>query len=275
MGLTVAEAALLGLVQGLTEFLPVSSSGHLVLVQRWLGVDPPGLTLEVAVHLGTLLAVLAVYGRDVAALARGAWDLVRGGPRAAAEPGPARLALAVLLGTLPAAAVALLAGDAVAAAFDRRGLLGGAFLLTSALLALAQRAARRPARVRDEAGLLPRHALWVGTLQALAILPGVSRSGSTIAAGVLAGMTPDLAARFSFLLSVPAVLGAAVLDALGAVGRGAPAPAPLPLLVATAVAAVSGYAALLLLLRLLDRRRLLPFAAYTALLGLVALLTRA
>lgn len=271
MELSLGMAVVLGLVQGLTEFLPVSSSGHLVLAQRWLGVDPPGLSVEIAVHLGTLLAVLAVFGREVWEVAGGAWELARRGPAALRASGPARLALMGLLSTLPAAAVALLLGDAVEASFDRPRTLGWEFLATSVLLLLAERLARRPPRA-DEGGVGPLQALWIGAFQALAILPGVSRSGSTIAAGVMAGLSPDAAARFSFLIFVPAVLGAAVLDALELAGGGAALPTPPSLLVATATAAVSGYAALRLLMRLLDRRRLLPFAVYTAFLGLLVLL---
>lgn len=262
------KALLLGVVQGLTEFLPVSSSGHLVLFQKLLRADLPGISFEIAAHLGTLVAVAAVYRQELAQMWRGAACLVCRPAAAARHPG-ARLLALVAVGTLPAALVALLLGDAVEAAFDRPRGLGVSFLLTGTLLWLAARAQERPQPV-DERRFGFGQALLVGLFQALAVLPGVSRSGSTVTGGLLLGLEPELAARFSFLLFVPAVLGAALLDAV-AVARGEPMPPLGPLLLGFAAAALSGYGAIRFFLRALRARRLMAFAWYTWALGALLL----
>ncbi len=247
--------ALLGLVQGLTEFLPVSSSGHLALGQALLGVESPGLALEAAVHLGTLGAVLLYFGQDLLALARG---LVT--DRAAR-----RYVLLLALGTVPVALVGLLLGDVLEEAFASLRAVGGAFLGTSLLLVLGTWATRRARRETVTAG----DAGAVGVAQALALLPGVSRSGATVAAGLLRGLTPDAAARFSFLLAIPAIGGASALALARAVGE--PGLPSAGLALAGGCAFGSGFVAIRVFLSLLRRGTLWPFAAYCLLAGVTAL----
>lgn len=269
MDLPLWKAVVLGLVQGLTEFLPVSSSGHLLLFEHLLGFNPPGITFEIVAHLGTLLAVLVVYREDLAALVRGALDLLRRGGRAL-DAWSSRWALLLLVGTAPAAVVALGFSEAIDRVFDHPHLLGLEFIVTGTLLWLAQRWGTRARGVGEE-GFGARHALVMGLFQALAILPGVSRSGSTVAGGLLAGVRPDTAARFSFLLVVPAIAGAALLDLLDGSLAGEAVPA-VALAVAFVTSAVSGYAAIRYFLRALARGRLMPFAVYTWALGALVLL---
>ena len=209
------EAALLGLLQGLTEFLPVSSSGHLVLGQALLGIHVPGVAFEVAVHVATLLAVLVVYRSRIVELVRG---LLTGDRDSAAYVG--LLAVA----SVPAAAVGLTARPFFEGAFERPSLAAGFLLLSGVFAWSIDRATHRQAAagaVRERPSLTG--AVVVGLAQALAILPGISRSGSTVAAGAGTGVGVVRMAEFSFLLSVPAIAGAALLQAMGreaAWGRG-------------------------------------------------------
>jgi undecaprenyl-diphosphatase len=251
------QALLLGLVQGLTEFLPVSSSGHLVIGQALLGVEREGLLFEVVLHVATLGSVLLFYRRRVAGLVSGA---LRGD--ATALRYLAKLALA----TLPAVGAVLGAGEALEARFESARLAASCLLATGALLWTTRYTA--PAARVPEPGWGA--ALLIGCAQALALLPGISRSGATVAAALALGVAPAAAAEFSFLMSVVAVAGAALyeLPALqGAAGADLG-----PLGVGFAAALISGVAAIWLFVRLLRGGGFHRFAWYTWSVGLGVLL---
>jgi len=253
------DALILGLVQGLTEFLPVSSSGHLVLAGRLLGLQHASLAFDVWLHLATLTAVLVALRSDV-------WTMLRSLSPSAAAPVAKRgrtLIVAVVVGTIPAVIVGLLAKDAVEAAFTSVRLVGVDLLLTAVILGISR---MFPGRGMP---LGPMKALGIGVAQCIAILPGVSRSGSTLTAGLMFGLSGEEAARFSFLLSVPAILGAAVLDAKEIAHLGGQ---PLLLIGSFVVAAVSGYVAIRVVWKVMERGKLAMFAPYCALLGIAALL---
>lgn len=251
------KAAVLGVVQGLTEFLPVSSSAHLVLVPWALGWADPGLTFDVAVHLGTLGSLLLYFGKDLAALARRI---------ASGAPDGVRLVLALAVGTVPGAAAGYVAKGFFEELFTRPDWVGVFLLGTAALLTVAERVGRQS---RSLEALGPAEAVWIGIAQAVAIAPGISRSGATIAAGLLLGLTREAAARFSFLLAIPIIFGAGVYQFLGLrLADGAPVPWA-PLLAGFVAALVTGYAAIGALLRYLRTRSLSPFALYCLLLGLL------
>lgn len=255
--MSVLEACLLGLIQGLTEFLPVSSSGHLVLAEAVLGVDAPGVVFEVVVHVATLCAVLWVYRERVSRLAVG---VVRADARSLGYVG--LLALA----TVPAAAAGFWARDFFEGMFDRP-VAAAAFLLVSGLAAWSLRwSAPRAEDERPGA----EQALGVGLSQALAILPGISRSGLTVATGAGMGVEVVRMAEFSFLLSVPAIGGAAVLQIgeLGGATRVLGAPA---LALGFATALVSGIAAMRIFVRMLETRTFHRFAYYCWAVGLAYL----
>jgi undecaprenyl-diphosphatase len=245
-------SALLGLVQGATEFLPVSSSGHLVLLEAILGVSQEGILFEVAVHLATLAAVLAFYRRRVIELVAGAG---RGSPEALRYG--AKLALA----TLPAVAAALVARAFFESLYEDPGAVGVALLLTGSLVFTMRRTSAR-AQLEEPSWAA---AFAIGCAQAVAIVPGVSRSGATVAVALALGMTPVRAAEFSFLMSVIAILGATVLQlpsfeaasdaALGEIAVG------------SLVALISGFLALALFVRLLRGRSAYRFAYYAWALG--------
>jgi len=253
----VAATLILAVVQGLTEFLPVSSSGHLVLMEEAMSVGDAGLLMPIALHLGTLIAVLIVYRRDVVQVVGG---LVSGSPREA---------LLLVAATLPAVAVGFGLRDFFADQFQSGRSAAWGLLVTGVVLILADGARRKTARAggsgRTEITLVD--ALLIGTAQAVAIFPGVSRSGSTIAVAMLRGIEPLQAARFSFLMSIPAILGAAVLEG-GALVERAPESGVLLLLVwGLAVAALVGWAALRVLIAFLNRGAFVWFAAYCGALG--------
>jgi undecaprenyl-diphosphatase len=245
---TVLDALLLGVVQGLTEFLPVSSSGHLVLAQSLLGVHLPGVVFETVLHVATLCAVLWVYRSKVAALTRGL--LQREAPAV-------RYVLMLALASVPAGVVGLLGRDFFESVFETPVAAAAFLLVTGALVWTLRRTVPEARDEEPDAG----QSLWAGVAQALAILPGISRSGSTVAAGVWRGVDPVRMAEFSFLMSVPAIGGAALLelDGLSAAAAGAGAGA---LAVGFAAAAVAGVAAIRLFVRTLEARAFHHFAWY-------------
>lgn len=250
------DGILLGLVQGLTEFLPVSSSGHLVIAEAAVGLRTPGVLVEVTLHVATLVAVAIVYWRRIAELAVGAVRAERAAWRAIGL-----LALA----SIPAGIVGVLFQDWFERVFDSLLFVGIDFLATGFIL-WSTRAVAMGAREQPSAG----GATAIGLAQAAAILPGISRSGSTVAAGMWVGVDPVRAAEFSFLMAMPAIAGAAVLQfpnlRQGAVSVGAG-----PLAVSFLVALVSGVFAIRLLVRLLARRAFHRFAPYCWTMGVVTL----
>lgn len=276
--MTPLEAALLGVVQGLTEFLPVSSSGHLVLVQSLLGVQSEGITFEVFAHFGTLLALLLVYRQEVGRLLRGAAALASWGrrrPRTVAAREDVRLLGLLALASAPAAVAGLWLEPRIDALFSSVRLVGWMLLATGTLLLAAERLGRRQetggagARNRVVA-VTPTQALLMGIGQAFAILPGLSRSGTTLSAGLLAGVARMGAAHFAFLMAIPAIGGAFLLTLADIARAGTPLEGSL--LVGAGAAALSGYAAIHLLLRLVRHGRLWIFTLYTWALGAWVLL---
>ena len=251
------ESILLGIIQGLTEFLPVSSSGHLVLAQSLLpGFDAPAAAFDVLLHGGTLIAVVAYFHRDI-------WEILAG----MARPGEGGLRMPglLLIATLPAGVVGVFFADTIEPWFASPRVASIGLLITSGLLVTA---ARLGGGVRTMEEIGPAHALAIGCFQALAIMPGISRSGATIAIAIVMGFLGTEAARFSFILSLPAVAGAMVLQSGAIAGAG-----NLPVFAMGALAAaVSGWLAIFVLMKLLVRDRLIPFAVYCLALGTLSLL---
>jgi len=267
--MTPLEASLLGIVQGLTEFLPVSSSGHLVLGKKMLGVatEMP-VTFEVVVHLGTLLATLIVFWKPVREilifLGRAVTGKAQG--RLWADPSGRLLAL-IVLATIPAGAVGVLFEEQIEKMFDNALLVGIALCITGTVLF-----ATRFARPRGEGivNVSVGRGLIVGIAQAIAITPGISRSGATIAGGLMSGIDRETAARFSFLLSMPAIAGATVLKAPDIAEAGVTV-GWLPLAAGFVASFVVGLAALWLLLTFVRRGQLHWFAYYCWLVGVAAI----
>ncbi|HZI63490.1 MAG TPA: undecaprenyl-diphosphate phosphatase [Thermoanaerobaculia bacterium] len=259
--MTLLQAAILGVVQGITEFLPISSSAHLILAPRVLGWADQGLHFDIAAHLGTFLAVLVYFRGELAAVTLGAG--------ASPSGGRGRLPLALWVGTIPVAVVGLAVQDFMEAGARSPRLIACTSIVFGLLLAAADRWARRERRL-DQIGV--RDALLIGAAQALALLPGTSRSGVTITAGRLLRFERAEAARFAFLLSLPVGILIAAKDAYDLARSAFPATQLPAMAVGLASAALSGYLVIGWLLAWLRRRSLMVFAVYRVLLGILILI---
>jgi undecaprenyl-diphosphatase len=264
--LSTGVAAFLGVLQGIAEFLPISSSGHLSLAQAWLGVDPEtaGHSFTIVVHAGTLLAVLLIYRRDLLDIARGLANPER-------VPWARPMLVALIVASAPLLLV-LLPGveDRVVQMEGEVRQIGVALLITAALLGFSHRR-----RAPDDDPLAPptlRVAALIGFAQLLAITPGISRSGSTIAAALGLGLGRARAARFSFLLSIPAVGAATLKEGLEVAGEGVGSLPIGPFVLGFVLSFVVGLLSLGLLLRLIQRVGMLPFVPYLIVVGTAALI---
>lgn len=261
----VLQAIILGIVQGATEFLPISSSGHLVLVPWLLGWDSPTLAFDVALHLGTLAAVLLYFRRDwtrllIAFLAGLRFRQFTGYPERI-------VAWLVIIGTLPAVLVGYLTKDAVERLTDKPQVVAALLLVTSVILIT-------PSYTRGQRRLVEMgvsDALAIGFAQAFAILPGISRSGGTIAMGLFRGLAPAEAARFSFLLAIPAIIGAGLVEVPALLSGDVNGMGSLAVVAGVLAAAISGFFSIHGLLKLLSTRTLKPFALYCFIMGLLSL----
>jgi undecaprenyl-diphosphatase len=255
---SVLQALVLGVVQGLTEFLPVSSDGHLAVTYRLFG-GSPDLTFEIFLHLATLIAMIVYFRGDILGLLRSLAPAGKGTPQR-------RIVWLIVLGTGVSGVLALAMKSVVESANTSLLAIGAGFLVTAAALAAAEMLSRRVV-AREPADLGVKRTLGIAVAQALATLPGVSRSGMTISAGMLAGLTRESAARFSFLLGIPIIAVANIVEAKDVVTGVAPMPGLLPSVVGFVAAGIVGYLAVAGLLAVLKRRTLWVFSVYTAVVG--------
>ncbi|MFE6749902.1 undecaprenyl-diphosphate phosphatase [Kitasatospora purpeofusca] len=256
------HAAVLGLIQGLTEFLPVSSSAHLRVFSALLGWDDPGAAFTAVTQLGTESAVLIYFRKDITAIVS-TWIRSLWTPELRRDPN-ARMGWFVIVGTLPIAVLGKLFQTTIETQLRDLRIIGTTLIVFGLVLAAADRSrAVRSARQIDS--LTFPHALVYGAAQSLALIPGVSRSGGTISAGLFLGYSREAAARYSFLLAVPAVLASGLLE-LFKIGEG-PAPAWGPTVLATLIAFAVGYAAIAWFLKYISHHSFLPFVVYRVLLG--------
>jgi undecaprenyl-diphosphatase len=259
--LSIINAIILGIIQGLTEFLPVSSSGHLVIAEHLLpGWQQTGIVFEILLHLATLLAVLIFFRKDLILLIQ---SLYTKSTEAARQR---HLLIMIILATIPTGVIGLAGKKIFIGLFERLDIVGGMLLVTALLLWLAEsprmRKGARSGSVID--------AVLIGVTQGLAIIPGISRSGSTISVAMMLGIEPEKAARFSFLISIPAISGAALLSFKDL--SNIPAD-QIPASLCGAMAAfVTGLLALKLLLMIIKKRRLRVFSVYCTVVGCGALL---
>lgn len=283
---TVFQAIILGLTQGATEFLPVSSSGHLVLAQKIFGISEGTVLLSCMLHMGTLVAVLAVFHKDIAAMLQGFFggmaEAVRtkswGGYMRSFTGGANKLLSLLVVATIPTVLFALvfdvfpfdaLGGLSIIEYTFQGNTLGWGFLTTAVILIIAANRRNGRKKIND---MTFSNAAWMGMMQGVAILPAVSRSGSTIAGGMYAGLERSFAARFSMLMSIPAILGSFILEMKKALDLGLANQPWGPILIGTVVAAVSGFFAIKFLLKVLEHAGLKGFAVYVAVLGALVLL---
>jgi len=268
--MTILQAFILGIVQGATEFLPISSSGHLVLVPWITGwnLDPDAtFVFDVLVQWGTLVAVFVYFWQDIITLLQAVLQGIRTGKPF--EDPHARLGWFIVLASVPAAVAGLLLKNLVANAFNNPAVVSGFLLLTALLLFLGDHFSQRARNLQQ---LSWQDALWIGFSQVLALFPGVSRSGSTIAGGLFRGLERKEAARFSFLMSIPVMLGAggiAILDLIEAPDTFAQLP---NVMVGFFAAAIVGYLSIRWLLHYLGNNTFREFAIYCAFVGTGGLL---
>jgi undecaprenyl-diphosphatase len=261
---TVLEALALGILQGATEFLPVSSSGHLALAESMLPTGTvPGLLFDVVVHLGTVFAIVLVLRARVGRLAKALVGLLSASRAREVDEIDRRWLGLLIAGSIPTAVIGLALRDTAGHVHATPAWVGVCLLATALILVLSERVGRR---TRGPDGLRLTDALLVGAVQGLAVLPGISRSGSTVGAALWRDVSAETAVEFSVLISIPAVLGANLFEA-AKVGLGAVREELLPLVVGFGTAFVSGALCLKALQWVVTRRKLRPFAAYCTLLG--------
>jgi undecaprenyl-diphosphatase len=261
------SAIVLGLIQGLTEFLPVSSTGHLILAREFFGFSGDhGLAVDAFFHLLTAAAVLIYFRRDVMRLLHSVLRFPR------AEKKDQRLIMALVLGTVPALVLGLLLSNAVDTFFRSPHLVAYALIAGSLIFVLAEILYKWYSARMHREGVLMRHGVWVGLFQALALVPGMSRSGMTISGAMLLGYTREEAARFAFLLSFPIILGAGLLKTKELFDGGVFDTGLMPLIAGGAAAFLSALFAIHIMMSFLKKRSLLWFAGYRIILAILVLL---
>ncbi|MCL1856226.1 MAG: undecaprenyl-diphosphate phosphatase [Kiritimatiellaeota bacterium] len=257
--------SLLALLQGIAEFLPISSSGHLVLAEHFLGIHAPGATLEVFLHTGTLLALFVFYRKRMATLIANA---LRG------DKPTWRYLLMIALAIVPATVVYLAFGKKIEAAFETPRMVAALLCVTGLILLLPKllKSATPPSEAAPP--VTPFQSVMTGLAQAVALLPGISRSGSTITAARLTGVRPAAAAEFSFFIYIPLQLGGTLLEVvkLHKGAEGAAHPSAFALLLGIAIAAVVGYVSLAVLIRMLHKNTFWRFGVYCLVMGAVAII---
>ena len=270
----IYQGIILGILQGLTEFLPVSSSGHLALGQSFFGITEPALFFDVSLHMGTLLAVVVVFFQDIKRMVMSLLGLIRqlfSGKEALEtlkQDEDIRFVLLIIAASIPTAFLGLAFKPYVHTLFSSVSFVGCLLLITGTFLWMTRHA---PPKGDGVMAFSVKKALWVGLCQGLAVLPGISRSGATISAGLFLGIDRETAARFSFLLSIPAIVGAEILSIKDFMEHGSSIDVGATLW-GTLISFVVGYAALILLLRIVRNGRLHLFAPYCWALGTVAII---
>ncbi|MEK8022707.1 MAG: undecaprenyl-diphosphate phosphatase [Candidatus Hydrogenedentota bacterium] len=259
--MTLLQAAILGIIQGLTEYLPISSTAHLRIVPAFLGWSDPGAAYTAVIQLGTLLAVLIYFRKDLASLARGSFRDLRSDAHWGQD---ARTVAAILAGTLPIGIAGILFKKSIESTLRGLPVIAGSLILLAVILAWAERAGRRN---RDSTTLGFGEIQIIGLAQALALIPGASRSGTTLTAALFLGLKRDEAARFSFLLGIPAITAAGLFELKHLLDAGISSGEMDALVVGTIAAFVSGWIAIEGLLRFLKTRSTLVFIVYRIALG--------
>lgn len=272
--MTLLEGIILGFIQGLSEFLPISSSGHLALVQHFFGVEGEQvLMFAVLLHLGTLLSLIAVYYKIlwelIIELFAAVKDLATGKGLQLNNNDTRKLGVMIILATIPTGLIGGLFNDYFDNLYNSIPAIGFSLIITGCFLWLAERMEQRGKNVREMKGT---DALFVGLCQGIAIIPGISRSGATIVGSLFSGLNRELAVKFAFLISIPAILGAAIIEAPAAMEEGMASDFAIPIISGVIVAAVSGYIAIRTMIRLVSNKKLYIFSFYTWIVGGLVLL---
>ena len=267
------QAVFLGLVQGLTEFLPVSSSGHLALLQNFFGITGDDVLLfTVLLHVGTLISVFFMYWRDLIDLIKEFFialaDLVTGKGLRLEERPTRKLGLLIIAATIPTAIIGFAFNDFFESLYSNILFIGIGFIITGTMMFLSEKFGSNS---RDLEHMNFRNAIFIGIMQGIAICPGISRSGSTLVGGLTTGLKRDFAVRFAFLISVPAIMGSAVLEGKDALEAGIDPSVIGPILAGMAVAAVSGVVAIKAMIKVVSDKKLKYFSYYVWVLGIAVI----
>ena len=267
------EAIILGLVQGLAEFLPISSSGHLALLQQWFGIQEDKVLLfAVLLHVGTLISVFIVYWRDIAELIVELFltikDLCTGKGLRLQERPVRKLGIMIIVATIPTGIIGILFNDLFDSLYNSIIPIGIGLIITGFLLVMAE---RMGASNRGIEQMNFRNALFIGTVQGIAICPGISRSGSTLFGSLICNLDRKFAVKFVFLISIPSILGSAVMEAPAALESGFDMAQLGPVLVGMIVAAVSGLIAIKTMIKIVSDKKLNYFSYYVWALGLIVI----
>jgi len=253
--LTIWQAIFLGMVQGFTEFIPVSSSGHLVIFQHIFGVQGNSLTFDVLVHIGTLAAVLVAFWHDIVAIIKKPF---------------AKITYLIIVACIPAGLIGYYLQPLVASAFESLLVVGIGLLITGIILKFTDMVTHNSLNLKEEQETTFVNALFIGLLQGIAIVPGISRSGSTIAAGLVAGLDRPFAARFSFLIAIPVILGAGLmqikdLSSLAITGS------IFPYIIGPLTAAICGFLAIKIVMNVVSNGRIAIFSYYCWIVGALSI----
>lgn len=254
----IFEAIILGLIQGLTEFLPVSSSGHLVLFNKLFGITEGAVTFNIALHIATLIAVISVLWKDVL-------DMVR-------KP-TSKLTLLVIVATIPIGIMGFIFKDLLKSFLETGVTIGVGFLITGTILWFAEHVSKRQQKNKklEQTGYID--AIVIGCAQVVAMLPAISRSGSTMGGALFRKLDREFALKFSFLMSIPAIIGPAVIEGIDAVKDGSELGVEfLPLIIGMLVAGISGYLAVKFMLKIFTKVSLKVFSYYVYALGVLVLI---
>lgn len=271
--MTYFEAIILGLVQGLAEFLPISSSGHLALIQGLFGIEGESVLLfAVLLHVGTLVSVFICYWKDIwellVELVVTIKDLCTGNGLRLDERPVRKLGVMIIVATIPTGIIGLLFNDIFEGLYSSFVAIGIGFIITGVLMFLAE---RKGGANRGIENMNFRNALFIGTLQGIAICPGISRSGSTLIGGLTTGLRREFAVKFAFLISIPSILGSVVLEVPDAVKAGLDPGLAGPIVVGMLVAAVSGFVAIKTMIKIVSDKKLSYFSYYVWVLGVVTI----
>ncbi|MGN0710965.1 MAG: undecaprenyl-diphosphate phosphatase [Anaerovoracaceae bacterium] len=272
--MTLFEAIILGLVQGLAEFLPISSSGHLALLQYFFGIEGESvLAFAVLMHVGTLISVFIVYWKDIAELfqelIRVIVDICTGKGLGTMKNPTRRMGYMIIVATIPTAVIGILFNDIFAGFYNSLIAIGIGLLITGTILWVAERLNSSKTGIMD---MKFRHAIFVGICQGIAITPGISRSGSTLFGGLISGINREVAVKFAFLISIPSILGSVILEAPGAFEQGLDMSLVVPVLAGVIVSAVSGLIAIKAMIAFVTKQKLSYFSFYTWILGAAVIL---
>ena len=267
--MTYIQAAILGLIQGLAEFLPISSSGHLALLQHFFGVNADNVVIfTVLLHVGTLISVFFMYWHDILELiielGLTIKDIFTGKGLRLDERPVRKLGVMIITATIPTAIIGFAFNDFFEGLYSNILFIGIGFLITGTFLFIAERIGSNKTDIER---MNFRNAIFVGVMQGVAIYPGISRSGSTLMAGLTAGLKREFAVRFAFLISIPSIMGSALLEGKDAVEAGIDTVFAGPILLGMAVAAVSGVLAIKLMIKVVSDKKLKYFSYYVWALG--------